>query len=387
MIQKLWCRGTDWDEPISSDLKEEWQVFQKELPLIQHVKIPRWINTHNTRQSVELHGFGDASEKAYGEVVFIRVLDNAENNHIHILISKTKVAPLKTVSLPRLELCEALLLTSLLNYTKEVLDVSNAKVYAWSASMITLAWIKAQPFKWTTFVSNRVAEIQQSTNCDIWKHIPTAHKPADLAYSGVSPSALGTQDLCWIGPLFLREKWQFEIPVQPSTLDTESERKRNNAKIIRAIAFCYRYKWNCLAKRRKTLRISGELNPDELQVAALLVHKAVQRLMFTAELSELENKNTIPKFLLSLNAFIDSNGLLRVGGRLEDTLLSHNQQLKIILKPNYHFSELVMRDAHNKTLHGGNQQIAAFIRMTYWITRPKQHHQQQQQQPLNTTRT
>ncbi|XP_055918573.1 uncharacterized protein LOC129950673 [Eupeodes corollae] len=398
IMQKLWCRGTDWDEPISSDLKEEWQVFQKELPLIQHVKIPRWINTHNTQKSVEFHGFSDASEKAYGAVVFIRVLDNAENIHMHILISKTKVAPLKTVSLPRLELCGAVLLASLLNYTKEVLHVSNAKVYAWSDSMITLAWIKAQPSKWTTFVSNRVAEIQRLTNCDIWKHIPTDHNPADLASRGVSPSALGTQDLWWIGPSFLREKWQFEIPVQPSTLETEIERRTEKkqcliansdeadddinrcilrcsrlSKIIRAIAFCYRFKWNCLAKRRKTLRISGELNPDELQVAAFLVHKAVQRLMFTAELSELENKNTIPKSLLSLNAFIDGNGLLRVGGRLENTLLSYNQQHPIILKPNYHFSELVMRDAHNKTLHGGNQQTAAFIRMTYWITRLKQH--------------
>ncbi|XP_055855978.1 uncharacterized protein LOC129919155 [Episyrphus balteatus] len=380
MMQQLWCRGTNWDDPIPADLKEEW------------------IKTQYTQKSIQLHGFSDASEKAYGAVVFMRVLDKLGNIHMHLIISKTKVAPLKTVSLPRLELCGALLLASLLHYTKKAFNVTDEKINAWSDSMITLAWIREQPSKWTTFVSNRVGEIQRLTSCDMWKHIPTDHNPADLASRGVSPSSLGAQNLWWTGPSFLREKWNFEIPEQPSQLETEEEKRAVKklcmhafsdpadddinisilrcsrlSKTIRAIAFCCRFRWNSLSKIRKTPKLSGELSYGELQNAAILVTKAVQKLIFSQELDEYENKNTIPKSLLSLNAFIDGNGILRVGGRLQNTLLSYNQQHPIILKPSYHFTELVIRDAHNKTLHGGNHQNMAYIRMTYWIISIKQH--------------
>ncbi|XP_055922931.1 uncharacterized protein LOC129953642 [Eupeodes corollae] len=104
--------------------------FRKELPAIQHIKIPRWIKTNNTQKSMELHhGFSDASEKDYGAAVFMRVLDSSGKIHMHLLISKTKVAPLRTVSLRRLELCGAILLAYLLRYTKGVLDNTYAKLF------------------------------------------------------------------------------------------------------------------------------------------------------------------------------------------------------------------------------------------------------------------
>ena len=370
-MQQLWRRGTDWDQPIPSELKGEWEIFSRELPLIQNIKIPRWTGVRKGSNSIELHGFCDASLKAYGAAVYLRVLDDENNTHMHLILAQTRVAPLSTVSLPRLELCGAVILATLIHHVKTVLDLSHAKVYAWLDSTITLAWIFGHPTKWTTFVSIRVSEIQRLTDRDDWRHIPTQLNPADLASRGISPSALETQDIWWKGPGFLRDQWKFEEPDQPAVVETEEKSRKIKAlhiltldtndeirklirkfsrlaNVVRVLAYCRRFGQNCRAG--STSKQLGTLSPEELHAATQIAVRSAQQDMFS---NEVENNVTIPKSLKSLNAFTDGQGIIRVGGRLQNTMLPYNQQHPIILHPSHPFTILIIRDAHEQTLHGG----------------------------------
>ncbi|XP_055859109.1 uncharacterized protein LOC129921330 [Episyrphus balteatus] len=148
IMQRLWNRGCNWDDPIPTALMKEWEAFYRDFPLIERLRIPRWTHISPTNMAIELHGFCDASMKAYGAAVYVRVLDSNGNIHVNLILSKTRVAPSKrTITLPRLELCGAVVLAQLLQYIKEVLAIPNVKMYSWTDFTIALAWIRATPAK------------------------------------------------------------------------------------------------------------------------------------------------------------------------------------------------------------------------------------------------
>lgn len=127
---------------------------------LHHVKITRRI-LYNESSRIELHGFCDASERAYGACIYVRITDSNHQHHVTLLCSKTRVAPLKIVSLPRLELCGAFLLSRLYQRVVESLNSDFDAKHLWSDSTIALAWIACEPNRWHTFVANRTAEIQR----------------------------------------------------------------------------------------------------------------------------------------------------------------------------------------------------------------------------------
>lgn len=160
-MQRLWVRKVSWDDPVDPDILAEWDTFYNDLKNINKLGLPRWVRTIGRSQNIELHCFSDASEKAYGAAVYLRVEDNDHKVHMHLLISKSKVAPVKPVSLPRLELCGSVLAAKLLHYVGQILKRDDVKKYAWTDSTIALCWISASPSKWETFVRNRVGEMQR----------------------------------------------------------------------------------------------------------------------------------------------------------------------------------------------------------------------------------
>jgi hypothetical protein len=144
---------------------------------------------------IQLHGFCDSSEKAYGACWYLRSIDTDGKVTCELLCAASKVAPIQRVTLPRLELCGALLLSKLYKKARAALEVPINKTILWTDSSIVLAWIQGNSSKWKIFVGNRVATIQEFTADASWHHVSSASNPADLISRGCNPQALSANSL------------------------------------------------------------------------------------------------------------------------------------------------------------------------------------------------
>ncbi|GFW34715.1 DUF1758 domain-containing protein [Trichonephila clavipes] len=201
ILQDLWKAGLDWDDEISSDILNRWNRFQAEIPCLKQIKVPRYVQTQNAKHC-EIHGFCDASSKAYSAVIYLRVV--SDSPHLFLMASKTRVAPVQTISLPKLELCGALLLAELLDIFKKSLNITH-DTFLWCDSTITLSWINNPPVKGNQFVQHRVGKIHALTSKESWHHIPGKLNPADWATRGLYPKQL-LENSEWVaGPKWLHD--------------------------------------------------------------------------------------------------------------------------------------------------------------------------------------
>ncbi|XP_015608828.1 uncharacterized protein LOC107274320 [Cephus cinctus] len=182
LLQELWLRNVGWDTPLLDDIVLRWSRFREGLRKLETIRIPRWFETLSSEE-ITLVGFCSASQDAYGAVVYVRQGHLYDDGRTTLIIAKSKIAPLKASSIPRLELCAAVLLTRLLIYTKAMFDVATI-VGAWTDSTIVLAWIQKPSRNWKTFIANRVGEIHEAVWSSIWHHIQTGENPADCLSRG-----------------------------------------------------------------------------------------------------------------------------------------------------------------------------------------------------------
>ena len=202
LMQRLWELKVDWDDPLSPDIHDAWlqwrsEFYDKHLP---RCYFPDAVNI----VAVELHGFCDASERAYAGVVYLRMIDSTGDVHLSIVTSKTKVAPIKRLTIPRLELCGAHLLTQLLHHIQHVFNLPLNCVYAWIDSTIVLSWLVGNSRRFKIFVGNRISHIVEVISPDRWRHVNGTDNRADCATRGLFPSELLDHDLWWNGPEWLK---------------------------------------------------------------------------------------------------------------------------------------------------------------------------------------
>ncbi|XP_067614542.1 uncharacterized protein [Eurosta solidaginis] len=169
LMQSIWLEGTAWDEPVSTSTLERWKTFTEQYHEIDKIRIPRWVN-FSPGTDIEIHGFCDASEKAYAAVIYMRVKTD-DNVCTNLLLAKTRVAPVKTLSLPRLELCGAVLLAEITESIFRNLKLGPVKVNLWTDSTIVLAWIRKPPCSWSTFVAHRITKIIDMVGNKNWLHV------------------------------------------------------------------------------------------------------------------------------------------------------------------------------------------------------------------------
>lgn len=386
LIQKLWLEGVLWDQEINEQLKEEWKSIRKDLEHINKIKVKRWLNTLSTEKNqIYLHGFCDASEKAYAAVVYCRVITKQEGIKTYLIASRTKVAPVKTISLPRLELSGATLLGKLLHKVGHAMRISSENIYAWTDSTIVLAWLSGEPNRWKPYVANRVVEILEHTSKSHWFHVQSKVNPADIASRGSSISELQHNSLWWHGPEWLsNETIEFsKPPIQFTSLErkkeiqsyvTMTECKKNIINIeeyesltelLRVIAICRRF----LNMKRNKEKLKEHITTEEIEEALEICIRQVQEKEFFDDIRRLKENKVVrmTSNLKTLNPFLDSRNILRVGGRLRNADVTENIKHPIILGKRNDLVMLILADAHIKTMHGGINLMITYLMNKYWI--------------------
>lgn len=164
--------------------------YKEQMSNLSELRIPRMIGITLETLEIQFHGFADASQHAYGTCCYIRICDTQMHFQTRLLTSKSRVAPTKEISLPRLELCAALLLAQLQNKLLRSIDIQPHKIFFWTDSTITLSWIRARSRRFSVFVSNRIGEIQRLTKVTNWHHVSSKHNPADIISRGAKPQKL-----------------------------------------------------------------------------------------------------------------------------------------------------------------------------------------------------
>ncbi|XP_062712976.1 uncharacterized protein LOC109417462 [Aedes albopictus] len=391
-MQRLWClkneqgQNLQWDDPLPEMVGEEWRTFHQQLPSLNKLRIPRCVIGSDS-VSVEYHCFSDASTVAYGATIYVRSQRDDGAVSVHLLTSKSKVAPLKVQSLPRLELCGALLAAQLWEKVAESLK-TDGRVQFWTDSTCVLHWIRSPPGTWTTFVANRVAKIQGLTEAGQWRHVPGITNPADLISRGISPNNIIGNDLWWYGPTWLLDTPEnFPKPVE-NTPEEELEKRRNVmacasskeigfisdllskfssfTRLIRMTAYWLRFLNNlrCSADVKRT----GFLSSFELQAAEQVIIRKVQEESFPEEISKLSVDTPVARNspLRWFNPRMDERGILRVGGRLTHSAEPPQMKHPIVLPARHALTELILRHFHQMYLHAGPQLLLGTVRQRYW---------------------
>lgn len=383
-MQTLWISGVAWDERLSDTLAQTWTTYRQSLHELDSVKVHRFLGT-SPGNKYQLHGFCDSSEVAYGAVVYLRTTRSDGSTTIRIITAKTKVAPIKKVSLPRLELCGALLLAQLLAHIKSTLGIES-ELFAWTDSTVVLAWLRKPSHCWQTFVANRVAEIQSVTSTEIWHHVSGVDNPADCASRGISPAKLLGFDLWWSGPTWLsgpQHLWPKPLATPPTNIDEKRqihtflaisssliEKLLEKCSTLRRLKRIMAYVWRFIQNSRfPTQRHTGLLTVDELDQSLLSCIKLVQRTAFKAEIKQRCNGDNVRKGspLKRLDPVLDTDGLLKVGGRLASAHLNYDNKHQIIIPKLGRLTRLIIADSHKENLHSGTQLTLSNLRQKYWI--------------------
>ncbi|KAF6771256.1 hypothetical protein AHF37_10324 [Paragonimus kellicotti] len=221
LLQELCRKKVDWDGELASEEIVAWQEWLHGLAGLTELRIPRCIKPRTLEgpYQMELHGFSDASEAGYGAAIYARLVATDGSIYCSLVLGKSRVAPMRAVSIPRMELTAAVLAAKLISYVKEELLKGVKSVTLWTDSMIVLQLIRNTSSRFETFVANRLSSIHDLSSPDDWRYVDTKRNPADLASRGMHPKDQRTRE--WFsGPEFL---WKDQVawPVQPQGFSDE----------------------------------------------------------------------------------------------------------------------------------------------------------------------
>ncbi|GFX52931.1 integrase catalytic domain-containing protein [Trichonephila clavipes] len=305
VFKQLWQCKLDWNDVLPNSIVNEWREFVTTLKCIKEVKINRFIMADNNVRIV-LQGFADTYEVAYGAVVYLQCFLHNGAAKVSILASKSRVAPIRVISIPRLELCACVLLAQLVKKIRSTLRLNISDIVLHTDSTIALAWLNIPANRLKTFVANRVAKVQELTEGFQWNHMPSVLNPADLVSRGLIPCDFPNLRLWWHGPQFL-EKGKL------SSEETSLHQLRN-----------------CEYSKELKTGSSSDIITSSVCVSTNCVFSI---------LSTLLRKN--------------SDGLLRVGGRLSNSDLPYVNKHPAILPGNHNLTIQIIVHFHRKNQHTG----------------------------------
>ncbi|GBN34828.1 hypothetical protein AVEN_61683-1, partial [Araneus ventricosus] len=389
LLQQLWELGLDFDDAVPQRVRQNWLEWCAEVETLKSFSLKRTLFSNYDVDEMEIHVFADSSTKAYGAVAYIR---HKRTFEVQFVLSKTRVAPVKKLTLPRLELLGALIAARIASYLKSLLRIYACDTYCWTDSSIALNWIKGSAIRWKQFVANRVREIQTLTDPGKWKFCEGRENPADLLSRGCSAQKLLNSEIWWSGARWLSQpKYLWPATVERKIPEEITELKgvktvvqnitvqkpehpfhclfnkcSSWSKVVRVAAWCLRFIKNLQKTNDKTKTF---LLTSEFEEAQNVILKYVQEEAFHEEIQRLKINKPIKTHskLLALCPYLDGNEILRAGGRLRHAKLHENTKYPVILPKDHVVTDLIIRHYHLKYLHAGNQLVHSAIRQRYWI--------------------
>ena len=343
LLQEVWRSGIGWDDKLPDKLVERWHVWWRQLQSLSSFTVPRWYGIRDSPEhGAELHVFCDASEDAFAAVAYLRTQLTNGGTSVAFVIAKTRVAPLKVLSIPRLELQAAVMATRLAEMVQQHHTIKIDRVVFWTDSATVLRWLRADAKTFKPFVGHRLGEIAETTDINQWKWVPSAENAADAASRGSLDTM--TENGMWLnGPKFLQQdeqEWPVETVVSNDCSgDVEVKREfvgaigtatsaslcrpdvtrfSSHAKLIRVTAYAVRYIRNLLARvRGQSLATCPYIKPSELVNAERLWWKKVQQDQFAADVVQLSSDGTVrsDSRLLQLSPVLDADGVIRMNSR------------------------------------------------------------------------
>ena len=400
MFQKLCKDGKDWDELVDAELNHKWLTTLSDLRQTGRVSFRRCyaegLNGDKVK-SVQLHCFADASERAYGAVVYMRVEYEAKVK-CQIVSSKTRVAPLAKQTIPRLELLSNLTASRLLKSVSQALhdDVRIDEVFNWTDSMISLWWITNTDKEYKQFVENRVAEIRRNSPPEQWRYCPTADNPADIASRGIRSIELKESSLWLLGPDFLSKSGE-QWPAQPTVVQAReefSELKSSKPAVYSLVTAC-------VEEKKEEPSLDNLINPENFSSLTKLMKLTVLVLSFIEKLKktrsregaevdftklyrqaemlwirhvqqEILKSDKYPQRRSSLGLYQDEEGILRCQGRIGMSSLPFDTRFPMLLPRSHYFTKLVILKCHDQVMHNGVAETLVQLRSRYWIVKGRQ---------------
>lgn len=391
----------EWDEPLEGELLSQWHKFVDEINTLAEIKVPRCYFVQGKKVALkEIHGFSDASEKAYAAVVYVLIYYEDGEIDVQLVASKTRVAPIKKQTIPRLELLGAHLLSKLIVAVRDAgVSEEGTAEYYWTDSYTTLCWIKnSKP--WKQYVQHRVSEIRKSTNKENWRFCPGTQNPADIPSRSCSGRELKDSTLWWNGPSFLKGEKE-EWPDMPTIHDDKSEeeivkhipvvthalitqvQQQDTVKIQEILDI------NRFSSRRKLLRVTAlvfkfinllrrkdnqkSLSADDLQLADKVWTRSIQRSSFDDEYQALINQKTRESHRYNqLNLLMDDEGLIRCQGRIEQSTVTQETKHPILMPSRHPYTVFLIKERHESVHHNGIRETLNAIRQTHWIVKGRE---------------
>lgn len=383
LIQELWRSGIGWDDAVSPEHNEAWRSFISNLQCLKNLEVDRYVPATTSKEG-ELHTFVDASEKIYAAAVYF-VSTNATNNRVARLVTgKARVAPLKPISIPRLELQAAVLGSRLADSVKRESDYTIKNCYYWSDSKTVLAWIKSDPRSYKSFVAHRLAEIENLSSPVDWRWVPSAENVADDATKGV-PTEFGADHRWFCGAKFIvcdPETWPKEKPVAAPLPPSGEER------VVKQVLVAHRQdsflpdvarfsNYNKLLRATATVLLAAEVfkakilkqkantdvRNDQMKLAELLLARRSQHISFNEEIKRLEagrpmqKNSTIRKIAVELK-----NGILYLDSRLKD-----ERKRLPVLHAKEELTKKIIHHMHATLNHGNHHTVMNELQQKFHI--------------------
>ncbi|XP_067275269.1 uncharacterized protein [Pseudorasbora parva] len=406
LVRELSTMQQDWDAILPLEKGDQWKAWTSSLAELDQLQIPRaYVPTSVFgAQHRELCVFSDASTLAIAAVAYLRVIDSNGKPHVGFVMGRSKLAPFPAHTVPRLELCAAVLAVELMELIKEELDTELNNIHFYTDSRIVLGYIHNVTRRFYMYVANRVARIRKNTEPSQWHFVCSEQNPADHATRFVAAAHLPLTN--WFsGPGFLKESGPIacsvdssyglvraeedveihpQVNTQMTNITEQSlgssrfERFSSWRSLVRAVTTLTHIARSFSQSRSNNLcrkwHQCAKTSDVEISQAKSTIIKTVQREVYREEFESLTKHGKVSQrsTLQRLDPFVDDIGLLRVGGRIHCADVSEPEKHPLIIPPNNYVVDLLIQYYHDQVAHQGRHFTEGAIRSAgLWIVNGK----------------